>query len=388
MRYGTLCSGIEAPAAAWSPLGWEHRFSADVDPFCCALLGEKYPEVPNYGDVTRIDGRGLPAIDVLIFGSPCQSFSVAGRRAGLDDPRGVIAFECLRVAGELRPLWVVFENVPGLLSSNRGRDFGAILGALGQLGYGFAYRVLDAQHFGVPQRRRRVFVVGYLGDWRPAAAVLFERASLSGDSAPSREAGQAPAGCLGGGSGSRGWAPDTDRMTFVPGAFGEYDNGRPLLGAAGGDCGAGSEALVAATLKQRMRGYCDEVMDNLQVTHSLRADGFDASEDGTGRGTPLVTTFNLRGREGGAMPESDPDGLCNLRAASGGSSRTYVASMAVRRLLPTECEALQGFPRNYTAVTYRGKPAADGNRYRALGNSMAVPVIRWLGERIAMVNGL
>src|SRR6185369_2366558 len=127
---------------------------------------------------------------LVVFGSPCQSFSVAGKRLGLDDPRGNMALVGLRVVGRIRPRWVVWENVPGVLSSADGRDFGAFLGGLAELGYGFAYRVLDAQHFGVPQRRRRVFVVGYLGDWRRAAAVLFERESLQGHPAPSREARQ------------------------------------------------------------------------------------------------------------------------------------------------------------------------------------------------------
>jgi DNA-cytosine methyltransferase len=173
MIYGSICSGIEAATVAWEPLGFRPAWFAEIDPFCSALLAHHYPGVQNLGDFTRIE-TGAGPIDMLAGGTPCQSFSVAGRRGGLEDARGNLAIEFCRLAGRLRPRWIVWENVPGVLSSNGGRDFGAILGALADLGYGCAWRVLDAQFFGVPQRRRRVFVVGHLGDWRRAAAVLLE----------------------------------------------------------------------------------------------------------------------------------------------------------------------------------------------------------------------
>ncbi|MDE2354781.1 MAG: DNA cytosine methyltransferase, partial [Betaproteobacteria bacterium] len=283
------------------------------------------------------------SIDLLVGGTPCQSFSIAGLRGGLGDERGNLALEYLRLADRLRPRWLVWENVPGVLSSNEGRDFGSILGGMVELGYGIAYRVLDAQHFGVPQRRRRVFVVGYLGDWRRAAAVPFERESLRGDSPPRRETGKI--------------APTI-----------------PSHSSAGGGLGTDFD--------------CDGGL----IAHSLRGEGFDASEDGTGRGTPIVpVAFALRGREEGAQPEVHDDGLTvgSLRAGSGGSSRDYLAARsAVRRLTPRECERLQGFPDDYTAIPYRNKPAADGPRYKALGNSMAVPCMAWLGQRIEMVDKL
>ncbi len=403
MIYGSVCSGIEAASVAWYPLGWHAAFLSEIDAFPRAILQHHYMETPLHGDFTTIRAGEYEPIDLLVGGTPCQSFSVAGLRGGLDDDRGNLALKYLKLADRLRPRWVVWENVPGVLSSNGGRDFGSILGGLVELGYGFAYRVLDAQFFGVPQRRRRVFVVGYLGDWRPAAAVLFERQSLRGDSPPSREARETIAACVTAGTGQR--------------------------------CDAETETMIA---------------------HSLKADGFDASEDGTGRGTPIVpVAFDLRGREGGAMPEG-PQDTANLRAASGGSSRSYVAfaqnqreevrelhaagavsairrgdaknetlltfyptnrqpefgnyedvsppvkvgsasggnppgvsnGSAVRRLTPRECERLQGFPDDYTLVAYRGKPAKDGPRYKALGNSMAVPVMRWIGERIQLVENL
>jgi DNA (cytosine-5)-methyltransferase 1 len=191
MKYGSVCSGVEAATVAWHSLGWQPQWFSEIEKFPSAVLKHHYPAVPNHGDMTKFkEWNDDRPIDVLVGGTPCQSFSVAGLRKGLDDPRGNLMLTYLAIAERYAPKWIVWENVPGVLSSNRGRDFGTFLGALGQLGYGFAYRVLDAQYFGVAQRRKRVFVVGYLGDWRRAAAVLFERESLSGHPAPSREAGQ------------------------------------------------------------------------------------------------------------------------------------------------------------------------------------------------------
>ena len=190
MIYGSVCSGIEAATVAWHPLGWKAQFVSEIEPFPRAVLAHHYPETPTHGDFTTIKAGDYGPIDLLVGGTPCQSFSIAGLRGGLDDDRGNLALEYLRLADRLRPRWLVWENVPGVLSSNGGKDFGAILGGMVELGYGFAYRVLDAQYFGLAQRRKRVFVVGYLGDWRRAAAVLFERESLCGNSAPSREKGK------------------------------------------------------------------------------------------------------------------------------------------------------------------------------------------------------
>ena len=300
MRYGSICSGIEAASVAWAPLGWHAAFLSEIEAFPRAVLKHHYPATPLRGDFTEVNAGDHEAIDVLVGGTPCQSFSVAGLRRGLADERGNLALEYLRLADRLRPKWLVWENVPGVLSSNGGRDFGAFLGGLVQLGYGFAYRVLDAQHFGVAQRRRRVFVVGHAGDWRRAAAVLFEPASLRRHPAPSREAGEGVARCLTRGSGG-GQRYDAESETLLP------------------------------------------------VAHTLRGEGFDASEDGTGRGTPLVP----------------------------------LGKAAVRRLTPRECERLQGFPDDYMLVPWRGGVATDGPRYKALGNSMTVPVMRWIGSRIA-----
>ena len=190
MKYGSVCSGIEAASVAWHNLGWEPQWFSEIEQFPSDVLKHRFPTVPNLGDMTTINQNPIAderPIDLLVGGTPCQSFSVAGLRKGLADPRGNLMLTFLSIADKLRPKWIVWENVPGVLSSNGGKDFGTFLGALGELGYGFAYRVLDAQHFGVAQRRRRVFVVGCLGDWRAAAAVLFERESLQGNPKPSRK---------------------------------------------------------------------------------------------------------------------------------------------------------------------------------------------------------
>lgn len=431
MIYGSVCSGIEAASVAWHPLGWRAAFLSEIEAFPRAVLAHHYPETPLHGDFTTIQAGQYDPIDVLVGGTPCQSFSVAGLRGGLDDDRGNLALEYLRLADRLRPRWLVWENVPGVLSSNGGRDFGAILGGMVELGYGFAYRVLDAQFFGVAQRRRRVFVVGYFGDRRRAATVLFERHSLSGYPAPRRATRAGTTYSPGFGPGSSGGSSGRTANGRSPAAFGGGANCNPtdvstaLAAHPGGRFDIDQETfLVASALRSRdlSRGVDSDCTDTL-IAHTLKGEGFDASEDGTGRGTPIVpvyapavtstlvgrssrgggqtnspghnadqsiVAFALRGRDGGALPEVEGvgDRVGSLRAASGGSSRDLVAAPAVRGLTPRECERLQGFPDDYTLVQARGKPAADGPRYKALGNSMAVPVMSWIGQRIAAVEAL
>jgi DNA (cytosine-5)-methyltransferase 1 len=394
MIYGSVCSGIEAVTVAWEPLGFRPAWLAEIDPFCSALLAHHYPDTSNLGDFTEIR-TGADPVDILVAGTPCQAFSIAGKRGGLEDARGSLAIEFCRLAGRLRPRWIVWENVPGVLSSNGGRDFGSIIGALAELGYGCAWRVLDAQFVGVPQRRRRVFVVGHFGDWRRAAAVLLEREGLCRDTPACRKAREEIAGSLGGGTGERGWCNDLDRS----GAFVSMS-----LNAKGGS--------------GRMDGESETF-----VAHTLRGDGCDASEDGTGRGTPLVplafsakdygadyggTAPTLRAmphdrshaNAGGQVAVCVQEGQTGVREYdTAGTVRSHAPGtqpcgslirdrLAVRRLTPRECERLQGMPDDYTLIPYRGKPASDGPRYRAIGNSMAVPVMRWIGRRIQMVDSI
>ncbi|MGY6271052.1 DNA cytosine methyltransferase [Achromobacter denitrificans] len=315
MRFLSVCSGIEAASVAWNPLGWKAVAFSEIEPFPCAVLAHHYPDTPNWGDMTKYKEWPDVAIDLLCGGTPCQSFSVAGLRKGLDDPRGNLMLTFGAIAAKYRPKWLVWENVPGVLSSNKGRDFGAFLGMLGQLGYGFAYRVLDAQFFGVPQRRRRVFVVGCLGDWRSAAAVLFERHGLSWDPAPSRKARQ-------------GVAPTLSARTKGGGGLGtDFDcDGGLVAQAFGGNNTAGAiDVATALNACASASGRMDFETETF-IAHSLRGEGFDGSEDGTGRGTPLVPVAF-------AQNQRDEVRLMNvagaLAAEPGAKQQTYVATPAI-----------------------------------------------------------
>jgi DNA (cytosine-5)-methyltransferase 1 len=418
MIYGSVCSGVEAATVAWHGLGWKPAWFCEFEKFPSQVLAHHYPDVPNLGDMTKIEERpeyNDRAINLLVGGTPCQSFSIAGLRKGLADDRGNLALKFCEILRDKQPEFFLWENVPGVLSSNQGRDFAAILSGFRECGYGFAYRILDAQYFGVPQRRRRVFVVGHLGDWRHAAAVLFERDSLRRDFTPRREAGQEVAGTFKARARSGGWGQDVDL------AAGGYM--RPVQFPSTGDT---AHCLNAGGMGRQ--DYETETM----IAHTLRGEGFDASEDGTGRGTPLVpvmdaigfsckdsgndalqdqaptlramnhssshpngggqvaVSVSLRGRAGGGTAELTEGAAPALRASQGGGDKPHVLTSAVRRLTPRECERLQGFPDDYTLIPInnRGGYSADGPRYKAMGNSMAVPVMRWLGERIQMVDNL
>ena len=378
MRYLSVCSGIEAATVAWHHMGWEPAAFSEIEPFPSAVLAHHYPTVQNMGDMTNYKEWNIGTIDLLVGGTPCQSFSVAGLRKGLDDPRGNLALVYLGIADHFRPRWIVWENVPGVLSSNGGRDFGSFLGALAQLGYGFAYRVLDAQWFGVAQRRRRVFVVGCLGNWRPAAAVLFERTSLRRDSPPSREAGEETSRCLTRGTSQR---YDAESETMIPVGVPEVMSN--LLSSTTGISRPGKAATEHETYIPMSPIPLNSMTfgrENEKNTRQCRGIG------DPGDPTPTLSKTHSHAV---AQPiafgvaEKQDIGHCLRSGASRADkheSTTYVAQqMAVRRLTPTECERLQGFPDNYTNIK---ENCPDGPRYKALGNSMAVPVMRWIGERI------
>lgn len=289
MRFLSVCSGIEAASVAWGPLGWRAWAFAEIEAFPSAVLAHHYPNTPNLGDMTAFKDWPDATVDLLCGGTPCQSFSAAGLRAGLDDPRGQLMLTFGAIAARYRPRWLVWENVPGVLSSNGGRDFGSFLGLLGHLGYGFAYRVLDAQFVrvdgygrAVPQRRQRVFVVGCLGDWRSAAAVLLERESLRGDPAPRRSAGARVAACLTRGAESSGRGGYAGRR---------QEDDVNIVAAYGGNNTSGPRDVASALSALSAHGGACGRMDfetETFVAHTLRGEGFDAGEDGTGRGTPLV----------------------------------------------------------------------------------------------------
>lgn len=420
MIYGSVCSGIEAATVAWHPLGWSPAWFAEHAPAPSAVLRHRYPEIPNRGDFTKIEAEP-GSIGLLVGGTPCQSFSVAGLRGGLGDDRGNLALEFLRLAGRTRPACVVWENVPGVLSSTShdapdprppeidldGDDgpedgqevmvedeydadethaFACFLAGLSELGYGWAYRVLDAQHFGVPQRRRRVFVVGYLGDWRCAAAVLFERHSLSRHPAPSPEAGSTIAASITASLGRRNGHPDggDTKGHLIAGCLNSGGNNGGFRTEPGEHLVASSGA-VPRPLTSHPGGNRTDLDTETFIAHTLRAEGFDASEDGTGRGTPLVPVgfnWNQGGQSNLGMS------LSGVPPVKTKHPPAVFVGPRVRRLTPLECERLQGFPDHWTLVPFRGKPMADGPRYKCIGNSMAVPCMRWIGERIALVNSM
>lgn len=260
MKYLSVCAGIEAATVAWHGFGWKPVAFSEIEKFPSQVLTHHYPDVPNVGDMTKFKEWNLESINLLVGGTPCQSFSVAGLRKGLDDPRGNLMLTYLAIAKQYRPKWLVWENVPGVLSSNGGNDFATFLSGLGECGYGFAYRVLDAQYFGVAQRRRRVFVVGCLGDWRSAAAVLFERHSLSGNTAPSREKRKDVAKCLTRGISQR-FDPETKTMitTYSTPAIGNIKTD-DVASCISRNTGAGGETQNPAFVLQPIAyniTFCD-----------------------------------------------------------------------------------------------------------------------------------
>jgi DNA (cytosine-5)-methyltransferase 1 len=486
MRYLSVCSGIEAASVAWHPLGWEPLAFSEIEAFPRAVLTHHYPDTPLHGNFTVLrDQPWIADADVLVGGTPCQAFSVAGLRNSLADDRGNLTLEFVRLADAIddlrsdagkNPAVIVWENVPGVLSV-RDNAFGCFLAALAGedtplLPTGgkwtnagvvvgpkrkIAWRVLDAQYFGLAQRRRRVFVVASARKGFDPAAVLLEFEGLRRDTPPRREAGQVaptiPSRSTAGGGLCTDFDCDggvirqwpADLAPTLNAAFGEKQGleDKHALGGAGLFVPSVSPTLRAGgnqTGGDRPPGTDVDTADSLIVTHSLRGEGFDASEDGTGRGTPLVPcepyTLAIRGRGDTHNLEYRQDGTANAiltpnggRAGIGvgavavetgkGDAAPCVATfqqssmkgkgtigyddsgiakpvktqmdgqmlhqhMAVRRLTPVECERLQGFPDGYTNIPWRGKPEApDGPRYKALGNSMAVPVMRWIGRRIA-----
>ncbi|MBS3927741.1 MAG: DNA cytosine methyltransferase [Sphingomonadales bacterium] len=474
MTFGSVCSGIEAASVAWHPLGWRAAWLAEIDKFPAAVLKHRYPDVPNLGDMTKIHESEVfngADIDVLVGGTPCQSFSVAGLRAGLADPRGNLALVFLRLLDHKRPRWVVWENVPGVLSSwsdaaerpatagdydaagqpdpgdgrrgsvvEQSSDFDTFTCGLRELGYGLAWRVLDAQYFGVPQRRRRVFVIGYLGDWRPAAAVLFERHSLYGNPPPSRNKGENVAGPLGACSetgGRRTTDLDGHRAHVVYENHGQDSRVKecdvsPQINAKAGTGGGNLPLTITPAPVMFKPSHYTRGKDGApsEVSPPLSADADKGDQDPlvfetrfarNGRGAPDTVCPPLKAQsgetgKGDAAPvvaftqnsrsevrEIGGDGqiVGALAAEPGAQQQNYIAAgggipapgqatarTAVRRLTPRECERLQGFPDDYTNIARNGKDTTDGPRYKALGNSMAVPVMRWIGERIQMVEDL
>lgn len=444
MRYMSVCSGIEAASVAWHPLGWTPVGFSEIEPFPSAVLAHHYPKVKNYGDMSKFRDWSIRAgdIDLLVGGTPCQSFSIAGLRQGLKDPRGNLMLTFLAIAEHLKPKWIVWENVPGVLSSNGGKDFGSFLAGLGELGYGFAYRILDAQWVrtqrhprAVPQRRRRVFVVGCLGDFTSAAKVLFEQESMLRYSATRGSSRQGTSTDVEAsvGSGGDGGVPSSRGEPLV------FDESKPMYcgsdinasdtvtskwqkqsgGPAGSECGLFVLQPVTAILFEnhpndsRITGPHDVAPScvsrygtgggNVPLVIPIQDSRvIEKNQNGIGVGNETSPAYTIdqtgaqavaiQGTVIGRQDHNGPGGSgCSdtgemYTLTSQDTHAVVVAStMQVRRLTPTECERLQGFPDCWTEIPWKKKNAEDcpdGPRYKALGNSMAVNCMEWLGERI------
>tara|TARA_R110000751_G_scaffold202744_2_gene307289 strand:+ start:1633 stop:3120 length:1488 start_codon:yes stop_codon:yes gene_type:complete len=494
MNYLSVCSGVEAATVAWHKLGWNPVAFSEIEKFPSEVLAHHYPGVPNLGDMSNYKewNFGEKTIDLLVGGTPCQSFSVAGLRKGLEDPRGNLALIYCGILDKFRPKWFIWENVPGVLSSNKGRDFGSFLGAVGELGYGFSYRVLDAQNFGVPQRRRRVFVVGHLGDWRPAAEVLFEPESLSRHIEESRKkrketprdttlgidtsgplaardykdmgtdglnktsAKMIPevAKCLTTGIGTR---LDSETDTFVTQVFENHPSDSRVKemgetcqtvtstwGSGGGNIPFVLNNPIAYSIREDgqknnmsvteldvsnclsshqpsiMSHHAQTFVMDQKVAHGFEP-GIAKREGNPSRFTEeksptlranmgdnqVAVSFGWQNSDSQSMsvdtitPTLDKSKTPavafdtynttvsntnqTIKSPNGGvqeSVGTIFKNMAVRKLTPIECERLQGFPDDYTNIK---ENCPDGHRYKAMGNSMAVPVMKWIGKRIELV---
>lgn len=478
MKYMSLSSGIEAATVAWHELGWEPVLFSEIASFPSKLLNYYYPWVPNIGDMTKAlknEQFNNATADLIVAGTPCQSFSIAGLRGGLDTKNGNLALWFCRILLKKQPPWFVWENVPGVFSSYSSNkrskvhprivrrirrkqeaitetsDFAAILNAFRECGYSVSYRVLDSQHFGVPQRRRRVFVVGYLGnDWRPPAAVLFESESLRRDFTPSRKKGEEVAGTIdartnGGGFPGSDGAVNGHVVATLDANYGK------LQGASGQDLNHGHSHLVAGFMpgqgsKAGGVGYQVETAPTLKSSNSgtnlapavlysimPQNSGNDYKAREVDVAQPLMAGGPVGGNQGGdyilqpicfqqntrdevRLMAGDGQIAGALSSQAGMKQQNYVHTPAfqtsqsgvrisdthatlgandgprrhngiiqgasIRRLTPMECERLQGFPDNYTNIP----GASDSARYKAIGNSMTTHVMRWLGERIELVN--
>lgn len=446
MKYGSVCSGIEAASKAWEPLGWNPAWFSEIEPFPSAVLAHHWPEVTNLGDMTKIADAvragDVEAPDVLVGGTPCQAFSIAGLREGLSDDRGQLTLSYVELAnaidakrrerGEPESI-IVWENVPGVLSS-KDNAFGCFLAGLagesselqpagGKWTHAgcvsgpervIAWRVLDAQFFGVAQRRRRVFVVASARKGFDPAAVLFELDSVRRDSAPRRETqkavaaltargvgtcgaddNQAQAGHLiafGGGNTAghidvatsctaHGIRLDFDTETFAVHGTQDPDTNRELAHTLGRNNGH-ENACIAFSYKDN---GADATSD---LSPTIRAGNHDKSHANSGQPPAIAYAFKAgQGAKAGGIGYAEEQSPTLTSASSGTNLAPAVMhGVAVRRLTPVECERLQGFPDNHTMISWRGKDAdecPDGPRYKAIGNSMAVPVMRWIGERIA-----
>jgi DNA (cytosine-5)-methyltransferase 1 len=371
LTYLGLCEGISTATVAWKDLMKPVGF-AEIDEFPSAVLKHHYPDVPNFGDITKYKEWKLETDpDLIIGGTPCQSFSVAGLRGGLSDSRGNLTLTFVNILNRFRPKWFIWENVPGVFSSNKGRDFHSFTEGLQAIGYSIGWRVLDAQYFGLAQRRKRVFVVGNnTGDIRGITEVLFEREGLLRDLAQSRQKGKDATKKV------RERSTEHDQRKKGVNAFdmqriSEYGNGEK-----------------SSTLKRRdYKDHTDLVVDTVSAFSAHMSEPMvHKDKSGTLQAkNPTAVVYQSNQTDARVKDMGNTCQTVIARWGTGGNNQPLVQQSVIRRLTPVECERLQGFPDNYTQIPWKGKAkedCPDSHRYKALGNAMAVPVIQFLGKNI------
>jgi DNA (cytosine-5)-methyltransferase 1 len=375
MNYLSVCSGIEAATVAWDSLGFKPIGFSEIEPFPCAILKHHFPNTPNYGNLKEYKQWPIEpgTVDLLVGGTPCQSFSVAGLRGGLEDPRGNLSLTFLALAEKIKPKYIVWENVPGVLSSNGGRDFACFLGGLGKLGYGWAYRVLDASYFGVPQRRRRVFVVACLGDETAPSEILSIKEGLLGHIEQSRKKREKSAS-------NPGESVEDGSIVWREG---DNTNAREFIDKAGTlTCNKGQLGGYIYPFRKSRRAQ--SITDNETWVEGEYSNTLNKFDTGEIRTTHIVVSSELRKHN--KITERDLCPTLTEKSKFGDNKPLALQEgMQLRRLTPIECERLQGFPDDWTLIPWKGKPidrCPDGLRYKAIGNSMAVPCMKWIGERI------
>ncbi len=387
MRFGSLFAGIGGFDLAFERAGMTAAWQSEIEPNCREVLQKHWPEVTLHGDIQELKGAELSAVGLICGGFPCTDVSVAGRRAGLAGEQSGLWFEFHRILEEHRPDWAVVENVPGLLSSNRGKDFAIILRGLEELGYGVVWRILDAQHFGVAQRRRRVFIVASLGNYC-CAEVLFESESLSGNPTAGGETRPHIASTLRSRSSGRG--------VSIPGRSGEDDENLMIAKTlskgnrndptseefvvgpvAGGAYGTGRRTEDDPNLVIFNNGQGDPNFEEGDVAFALDGQGHQGVARSVRPRSGMPQGWNANLIAGSVVGALQPvGGGPDDNDAQAGHIIPTMADLGIRRLTPTECERLQGFPDGFT------EGHSDTQRYRMIGNAVAVPVAEWIGRRI------
>lgn len=384
VKYGSLFTGVEGFDLGFNSSGMKCEWQVEIDKFCQTVLKYNSPDAEKFTDVREIGKENLGSVDLICGGFPCQDLSVAGKRNGLDGERSGLWFEFARIIAELKPSWVVIENVPGLLSSNKGEDFAVILRWLGQCGYYAAWRILDSQYWGVAQRRRRLFIVGSLGN-TSCIEVLFESEGLPWNPTKGRKKREGVAPTIsartkgGGGLGSDAEIDGALVAATETGA-GFWTEGKPRLRCS--TAPGQPQTIIGFSHRDNGRDAAEEISPTLRC-FSPKSKGVNQCVGG------MAIAFTERTRKEGRNFECQDElaySLTNPGAGGRSHSRQIAGKFGVRRLTPRECERLQGFPDDWTryGINEKGEKIeiSDSQRYKMMGNAVTVSVAEWIGRRI------